>query len=108
MRGNRGFPMVPQSNPEEYIGKHGASVPSTRMISEFCPALHCHSCISPRINFFMSPNRFVEFTILYPLRFLSISQSSTSSILRPILCSDKRGVLFQVAEMILLDHRPIR
>src|SRR5229473_3591103 len=37
-RSKWGLPTTPQSCFAEYIGKHGASVPSTRTITVFCPA----------------------------------------------------------------------
>src|ERR1700730_7806701 len=35
--------MFPQSKVDEYIGKQGATVPSVRMITLFCPARQFHS-----------------------------------------------------------------
>jgi hypothetical protein len=50
------------------------------MFIEFSPARQSHGCSAPRMNFFRSARRAVEFTISYPSRSLSMSQSSTSSI----------------------------
>jgi hypothetical protein len=63
----------------EYIGKQGASVPSTRMIREFCPAQQFYGFTLPRLKSLMSFSHWIEFTILWPWRFFSINQSSNSS-----------------------------
>src|SRR4029077_15519218 len=44
--------MFPQSNVEAYMGKHGATVPSVRMITLFWPARQFHSakCSSPFVS----------------------------------------------------------
>ena len=55
--------MVPQSYPAEYIGKQGASVPSTRTISELCPARQPQSCRSPWMKSFICARRCTEFTM---------------------------------------------
>src|SRR5262252_8009458 len=35
--------MLPQSKVDGYMGKHGATVPSVRMMTLFCPARQFHS-----------------------------------------------------------------
>ena len=61
------------------MGKQGASVPSTRMIIEFWPAWQFHCCTLSRMKSLVSFKRWAEFTILYPWRFLSMSQSISAS-----------------------------
>src|SRR5437016_14472385 len=58
------FPIVPQSCVADYMGKHGARVPSTLIINEFWPALQFQGSTFPRRKSFISCSRFTEFTIL--------------------------------------------
>src|SRR4030095_4386133 len=61
---NLGLPTVPQSYVAEYIGKQGASVPSTRMINVFCPARHPQGSTAPRMSCFICARRSFWFTTL--------------------------------------------
>jgi hypothetical protein len=73
------------------------------MISEFWPARQFHGSNLPRRNSRMPFRRSTEFTILYPAKFLAISQSTNSSTFGQ--SSRVTYVLFSLRlEMGLLDH----
>ena len=86
------------------MGKHGASVPSTRMMREFCPARHCQDCSAPRMNFFISLKACRRVHHLVSTAVLINQPVEHCVDLRPVLLPDKRGVLFQVVEIVVLEH----
>src|SRR5258708_40106662 len=60
--------MFPQLKVEAYMGKHGATVPSVRMITLFCPARQFHS----------SKAKLPSLPCTIPAAFLSISEVCSS------------------------------
>src|SRR5690242_21669640 len=76
--------MLPQSKEAEYMGKHGARVPSVRIITLFCPARQFHS---PKPRFPSSPctipAAFVRFSEVSASEPLPSPYQPTSRMLRP-------------------------
>src|SRR5260370_16981507 len=98
-------PNVPQAYFALYMGKQGASVPSVRMISQFCPARQPQCSPTPRMKPFMFWRRGMESTIFQPPLFVDEPVQEVVDD-REVLRPNVGGVLIQIFDVVFLHHWP--